>query len=218
MDDLDRKILRVVCSHDREGQSFNKLVRETESFVSRSTFASRVNRLERLGYVEKLPDVKERQMKRIRGKPLTLLIVRLSTRIRKQCNSLSESFIQKKSSLESRNDAAFTEQEIAELGRSISLDGERLKGIFSLIGAYAVLFGESVAGDFLVPLVIDDFKRVNSELLSLLTSKRKLASSLAKERLAMIPLDELKDDYEYAFGKPLNVALPNFSKHFLPQS
>ena len=46
-----------------------------------------------------------------------------------------------------------------ELRKSISVDGEKMKGIFSLIGTYAIYFGESVAGDLLLPMLIEDFKK-----------------------------------------------------------
>ncbi len=106
-----------------------------------------------------------------------------------------------------------SDEEIEELRTSVNEDGERMKGIFSLIGTYATLFGESVAGDLLLPMVIADFRKLNSDLLFLLNMNKKLAGLMAKEKLPMIPLDDLRADFVYAFGESMDDALPNFSKH-----
>ena len=90
LDSLDRQILEVICKHGRDGQSFNKLVAEVNPFASRSTFALRAKRLERLNYTESLPDERNRQMKRIRGKPMTLLVTRIASRMRSQCTELGQ--------------------------------------------------------------------------------------------------------------------------------
>jgi hypothetical protein len=45
LDALDRQMLETICTHSREGQSFNKLVEEVKPFASRSTFAFRAKRL-----------------------------------------------------------------------------------------------------------------------------------------------------------------------------
>lgn len=42
LDLKDRRILEVICKHGKVGQSFNKLVDEVKPFISRSTFALRV--------------------------------------------------------------------------------------------------------------------------------------------------------------------------------
>ncbi len=212
LDLLDRKILEVVCSHHREGQSFNKLVEEVKPLASRSTFALRAKRLEKLGYIEKISDTKQKQIKRIRGTPIVLLASRLLERIREQCGEAVQDLKCKKEFILSKKDQEYTDKEFSELKESILQLGERIKEIFSLVGTYAVLLGEPIAGDLLLPKLVEDFKKLNSELLSLLSLDKRVMDSLAREKLSVVPFDTLNEDFEYAFGEPVGTALPKFSQ------
>jgi hypothetical protein len=207
LDRLDRRILEAICEHGREGQSFNKLVSEVRPFVSRSTFALRTKRLEKLGFVETFPDAKERQVRRTRGKPSSLMLMRIVARMKQQCAEVELSLVELS---ELKANAEFG---VDELTRRIEPINDRIRGIFALVGSYAVLFGEGVAGDLLLPMVVGDFRKVNSALLSLLRSHPELAHAIERERLTSLPTDTLRDDFRYAFGKDLRDALPKFTKH-----
>ncbi|MDG6925476.1 MAG: hypothetical protein JRN09_02875 [Nitrososphaerota archaeon] len=162
LDSLDRQILDAICKHARNGQSFNKLVAEVSTFASRSTFALRTKRFEKLSYVESFPDEENRQMKRIRGKPMTLVLVRIASMMRSQCAELEQSIqIRAKSIARQR---ILTKVELDDQMAFVRQANDKVKDIFSLIGVYAVNLGEAVAGDFLLPMVIADFKKLNSAL------------------------------------------------------
>ena len=211
LDSLDRQILEVICKHGREGRSFNRLVSEVEPYASRSTFALRAKRLEKLRYIERFPDSKNRQMVRIRGTPMTLLVTRIASRMKLQCAELERAI---RSQAESaKGQKAFGEDEIDRQMEFASHANNKVKGIFSLIGVYAVNFGENVAGDFLLPMVMEDFRKLNSALLSLLASNPKLTRAMADRKLSGIPLASVEDDFKYAFGTEIGKVLPKYSMH-----
>ena len=211
LDSLDRQILDAICKHGRGGQSFNKIVAEVGAFASRSTFALRAKRLERLNYIESFPDERNRQMKRIRGKPMTLLVMRIASRMRSQCAELGQIIHSRAKSIEAQK--VLSRNELHREVKFINETDDKIKSIFSLIGVYAVNLGADAASDFLLPMMIEDFKKLNSELRSLMISNPGLLRTTAREKLSTIPLDQLKDDFEYAFGTEMNRTLPKFSKH-----
>jgi hypothetical protein len=211
IDSLDRQILETICGHGREGQSFNRLVAEVQPFASRSTFALRTKRLVKLNYAERFPDGKNRQMKRLRGTPMMLLLARISTTMKAQCTDLERAIHERTESIKARK--ALTEDEVIREIEYVNQTNDKIKGVFSLVGVYAVNLGETAAADIILPMVIGDFKRVNSALASLLASNPQLTRGLADERLAGIPLGQLRDDFKYAFGVEIDKALPKFSKH-----
>jgi DNA-binding Lrp family transcriptional regulator len=211
LDSLDKQLLEIISKHGREGQSFNKLVSEVSGFASRSTFALRVKRLERLNYTESIPDEANKQMRRIRGKPIMLLMMRITSRMKSQCSELEQAINSRTESIRTRK--ILSEAEIEDQKEFINGANEKIKGIYSLIGTYAVNFGVSVAGDLLLPMVLNDFKKLNSALGAFLVSNPRLMRALADEKLAGIPLDQLREDFRYSFGTELEKALPKFSGH-----
>jgi DNA-binding Lrp family transcriptional regulator len=211
LDSLDRQILEIICRHGRDGQSFNKLVAEVSGVASRSTFALRTKRLEQLGYLESHDDLRNKQMKKIRGKPMTLVVMRIASMMRSQCADLEQAIQTRANSIAGKR--VLSKNELDEEKAFISRANDKIKGIFSLIGVYAVNLGEAVAGDFLLPMVIADFKKLNSSLGSLLISNAQLARVIADEKLAAMPLEPMKDVFKYAFGTDMKEALPKFSKH-----
>ena len=211
IDSLDRQILETICRHGREGQSFNRLVAEVHPFASRSTFALRTKRLVKLNYTERFPDGKNRQMKRLRGTPPMLMLARISSTMKAQCADLEHAIRERTGSIKARK--ALSEDEVNREIGYVNQTNDKIKGVFSLVGVYAVNLGETAAGDIILPMVVEDFKRVNSAFASLLASNPQLMRRLADERLAGIPLGKLRDDFKYAFGVEMDKALPKFSKH-----
>jgi hypothetical protein len=209
LDALDRKLLEIICDHGREGQSFNKLVEEVKSSsASRSTFAFRAKRLERLGYLESFCDPQNKQLKRIRGRPLMLMITRLVSKIRNQCQDLDIVLTSSKAT-----DNSSTEEGFARTKQILQDASQKMKGIFSLVPTYALYLGEAAAADLVLPMVMEDFKRLNSNLASLLSSDSRLRDALLQEKIELTAVDSLKDDFKYAFGTEMGTALPRFSKH-----
>jgi len=203
------QILETISKHGRSGQSFNKLVLEVNGFAARSTFALRVKRLEKLNYAESVPDAKKRQVRRIRGKPTTLLVMRIASRMKAQCSELEQAINSRAESIRAKKD--LSEAEIEDQKEFIDEANDKTKGVFSLIGVYAVNLGESVAGDLLLPMVINDFKRLNSALGAFLVANPRLMRAVADEKLAGVPLDQLREDFKYSFGTDMAKVLPKFS-------
>jgi DNA-binding Lrp family transcriptional regulator len=178
LDALDRQMLETICTHAREGQSFNKLVEEVKPFVSRSTFAFRAKRLQRLGYIEPVTDAHNKQAKRIRGKPLMLLIIRLVDGIRGQFEEVLNS-LASITEFSNNNLPSDDESRRKKKKKQILEDAsQKMKEIFSLIPTYALYFGESAAGDLLLPMLMDDFKKLNSSFASLIASDKEIRTIL----------------------------------------
>jgi len=210
LDTLDRQILDTICKHGRDAQSFNKLVFEVGAFASRSTFALREKRLEKLNYIESVRDVENSQIKRIRGKPMTLLLTRIASRMKSQCAELEQAIHRRAEIIRARK--TLSKDELNKEVEFIDDTNEKVKGVFSLIGVYAVNLGASAASDFLLPMVIGDFSRLNSELGAFLTSHPQLRRAILHEKLGAMPPDQLKADFKYAFGTETDTALPKFSR------
>lgn len=171
---------------------------EVKPFISRSTFALRVGKLERLRYLERVPEAK--QTKRVRGRPMTLMMMRLVFRMRERCAKLEKTLVAHKSGTLD-DERMFAEQV-----------NDEVKDLFSLIGLYGVIFGESVAGDLILPMVIDDMRHLNSSFGSFLLQDRALAASLHNERMATVSLKDLFEDFRYAFGTEMDEALPGYTR------
>ena len=62
----DRQIIQIAYGYKAEGVGFNQLVKAAESFSSRSTVALRVERLVRLGYLERISVERSGKVKPIR--------------------------------------------------------------------------------------------------------------------------------------------------------
>lgn len=210
LDSLDRQLLETICAHGREGQSFNRLVAEAKPFASRSTFALRAKRLTKLNYIERFPDGKDKQAVRIRGTPMMLLLTRIASTMKSQCAELERAIRERADAV--RAQKATSEDMIKKQLEFVNEANDKIKGVFSLIGVYAVNIGETAAGDVLLPMVVEDFRRVNSALASLLASNPRLTHALADKKLAAVPLDQLRSDFEYAFGTEIEKALPKFSR------
>ena len=54
LDSRDRKLIQTIRGEEGKGIGFNKLVDRTRPFASRGTVAVRIERLVRLGYLERI--------------------------------------------------------------------------------------------------------------------------------------------------------------------
>jgi hypothetical protein len=143
-----------------------------------------------------------------------LMIIRLVDRIRGQCEEVSNSLA---SITEASNNNLPSDDESRRKRKKQQqiLDdaSQEMKGIFSLIPTYALYFGEASVGDLLLPMLMDDFKKLNSSFASLIASDKKILSILEQEKLALMPVNSIQDDFKYAFGLEMSEALPRFSEH-----
>lgn len=62
-------------------------------------------------------------------------------------------------------------------------------------------------------MLMDDFRRLNTAFTSFIASDRKLLVDLEQEKLALMPMDAIKEDFRYSFGVEMSEALPRFSEH-----
>ena len=121
---------------------------------------------------------------------MTLVLTRIASMMRSQCSELEQE-IQTASKIAMQK--VLSKNELDEQKAFIDQANDKTKSVFSLIGVYAVKFGEAPAGDFLLPMVIPDFKKLNSALESLLFSNPQLMRVMADEKLAAMPMEPMKD-------------------------
>jgi len=176
LDSRDRQILDLVCKYGKEGQSFNKLVEDAKPFASRSTFALRVERLQRLNYVEKLPDKERKQVKRIRGTLQVRILMWLVRRVRDDAADIEKLIVKKEVEL-SKKPKELSPQDIKAFKDFLKDTIERIEGIFSSVAAVAVTYGETAAGDILLPSVMESFRNLMLKLVSILKKNPELTKA-----------------------------------------
>lgn len=176
LDWRDRKILELICKYGRKGQSFNKLAEEAKPFASRSTFALRIEKLQRLNYMEKLRDEKNKQVKWIRGTLQARMLMWLVERVREDAAEI-ERFIAEKEEELSKKTGELSPQEVEEFKGLLKEIMERIEGTFSSIAVIAVTYGETAAGDIFLPSVMESFKNVMLKLISLIKTRPALAEA-----------------------------------------
>jgi len=204
LDWRDRRILELVCRYGREGQSFNKLVEEAKPFASRSTFALRIERLQRLGYVEKIPDKRRKQVKRIRGSLQTRMLMWLVNRVREEAAKIEKEITEKEKEL-SRKPKELSTQDVRafrDFLREIKL--RKVNGVFSSVATVAVTYGETAAGDIFLPSVVESFRNVMLKLASLMKRNPELAKAavVSKEKPPEETIKEAKAFFD-EFGEEI---------------
>jgi len=208
LDSRDRQILDLVCKHGKEGQSFNKLVEEAKPFASRSTFALRIERLQRLNYVEKLPDKERKQVKRIRGALQARMLMWLVKRIREDAAGIEELIKEKEEEL-AKKPRELSPQDIKAFKDLLKKTLERIAGVFSSVAAVAVTYGEAAAGDIFLPSVMESFRNVMLRLVSILKRNPELTKAVFvfKEKPPEEAIREAKAFFD-EFGEEILERLP----------
>jgi len=162
LDERDRKILEVLYKYGRKGQSFNKLAEEVKPFVSRSTLATRLEKLRRLNYIEKLPGEK-RGMVKIRATFQTRLIMWLVERAKEEADEIVSLILKKKEELSAKGE--LKDEDVEEFKRFLhKLIHERVNNLFTFVVYTAIHSGIEVAKDLCLPLLIDSFKKIVSAI------------------------------------------------------
>jgi len=179
LDSKDRQILEVVCRYGRVGQSFNRLVEEMKPFISRSTFAVRLERLQRLNYIEKLPDERMKQVKRIRGTLPARMLMWSVARAKEGVAAVVKVISEKEEELSKMPATERLSAEQVEGFRTFlqQILLERTANIFSSVATVAVTYGENAAGDIFLPSITEDFRDVVRRLSSLLKKNPDLAKA-----------------------------------------
>jgi len=207
LDLRDRKILELVCTYGKEGQSFNKLVEEARHFASRSTFALRIERLQRLNYVEKLPDKERKQVKRIRGTLQARMLMWLVRRMREEAAEIEKLITEKQEELSKHKE--LSHEDIKTFGELLRKNViERINGVFGSVAAVAITYGETAAGDIFLPSVIESFRNMVFKLASIIKKNPELAKTIVpKERPPDETIKEAKLFFD-EFGEEMLERLP----------
>jgi len=171
--------LEVVCKYGRVGQSFNKLVEEVKPFISRSTFAVRLERLQRLNYIEKLPDEKVKQVKRIRGTLQARMLMWSVARAKEGVAAIVKLISEKEEELSKMPASERLSAEQVEGFRAFlqQILLERTTSVFSSVATIAVTYGEAAAGDVFLPSITEDFRDIVRRLSSLVKKNPDLAKA-----------------------------------------
>jgi hypothetical protein len=139
LDSRDRKLIQAINGAGMKGIGFNKLVVVTRGFASRSTVAVRIERLVRLGYLERsggsIGSGKEKPV-RLTFRCFSFMLSvekskEIATKLRSELKSM-----QKGESLGE-----------GELKKWYDEFRERYITLFGMVGTMAVFYGTSAAGD-----------------------------------------------------------------------
>jgi DNA-binding Lrp family transcriptional regulator len=162
LDSRDRKLIQAICKEAGRGIGFNRLVERANPFASRSTIAVRIERLVRLGYLERGGEKGSGKEKPVR---LTFKCFSLMLSIdkSKEVASRLHSEIQ---SMNKREDIG--EGELKKWWGELR---ERYNALFGMVGSMAVFYGTSAAGDLFLPLIVEDYKMLSSEFMNLVRGR-----------------------------------------------
>ncbi|HVB95005.1 MAG TPA: hypothetical protein VND41_00200 [Nitrososphaerales archaeon] len=169
LDFRDRKLIQFIYEKGAEGIGFNKLVEGTRGFASRGTVAARMQRLVKLGYLE-------RNSKKGLGKEKPV-------RVTFKCYTLMMSI------RKTRDVSAKLHSEIQSMRRSDSIEEEEAKKwwgefreryntFFGMVGTMAVFYGTSAAGDLFLPLIVEDYRSLSTEFMDTVRKRPELLKSI----------------------------------------
>jgi len=202
LDHKDRQIIDILFKFKSEGIGFNRLVKISSHFASRSTVALRVQRLVSLGYVEKLQSNGSGRIKPIRltFKCFTLMhtIEVVSGKIEDLRKNISE------------NLSKVSSQEADQILHSWYTETRyQWNTLFGMVGWIATFYGPTPSGDLFLPIVVEKFRQLTFEFIKSLKTKPDLLAKLSgmlNDRLASSDIDprEVRDqmmDYKKKWNK-----------------
>jgi len=173
LDTKDRQILEVICKYGRKGQSFNKLVEEVKLFVSRSTFSVRVERLQRLGYIDKSPDEKRKQVKLISGTLPFRMLMWMIRRTKDEISKIEGRLSEKEKEIAEASEIP-QQEHLEDFRTYIREEFEKIGQAFSSVATVAVTYGESAAGDIFLPSIMENLRGVMLMLASIMKKNPEL--------------------------------------------
>jgi len=194
LDLRDRLILEAICRHGKKGQSFNRLVDEMKPFVSRSTLAVRLERLQRLNYVEKLADDKMKQVRWIRGSLPARMLMWHIARAKEQVKAIEECIAKKDENvLKTLERGTLPAEIIDDLRRFVQDIQRRVSIIFSMVAEIAITYGEAPASYIFLPAIIEDLRNMTLRFSSLIQKRPELTVSIALGAEGKPPEERVKD-------------------------
>jgi DNA-binding Lrp family transcriptional regulator len=187
LDEKDRQILIELKDAGAKGLGFNALVEKLQPRVSRSTVAVRIEKLLRLGYLNKKQDNRTGRARPIYLSPRTKSVFIFIDKSREMSQYL----------LRRLDDLKISNLDLKALENWFNEFRDRYNAIFGMTAVVAVLYGVSSAGDLFLPLLIDDYKALFNKLADIMRDKPnalKALRSLIDWRLADngTSLEELK--------------------------
>lgn len=208
LDLKDRRVLEVVCKYGRRGQSFNKLVGEVKPFVSRSTFALRIERLQRLGYVEKFPNEERKQVKRIRGTLQARMLMWMIARAKDDIAKIEKLSSEKEEQL-SKQPKELSPEQVKAFRDFTREELERIVHTFSSVAIAAITYGETATGDIFLPSVVESYRSVMLKLASIIKKNPELARATfsVKEKPPEERIKEVKTFFD-EFGEEILEKIP----------
>ena len=195
LDSKDRLILEAICGYGKKGQSFNRLVDEMKPFVSRSTLAVRLERLQRLNYLEKLADDKMKQVRWIRGCLPTRMLMWHIARAKEQVKAIEECIAKKDENILKALEREILPAEIIDDLRRFVQDviQRRISIVFSMAAEIAITYGDAPASYIFLPAIIEDLRNMTLRLSSLIRKRPELTISLALGAEGKPPEERVKD-------------------------
>jgi DNA-binding Lrp family transcriptional regulator len=166
LDEKDRQIMIALKEAGTGGLGFNALVKKLQPEVSRSTVAVRVEKLLRLGYLEKKQN----------GRAGKLTPIYLSKRAQQifaiidKSRELSNNLIQKLDELDELDLGAF-ENWLNEFR-------EKFNALFGMTAVVAVFYGASAAGDIFLPFLLDDYRNLFNKFTKIIKDKPEALKTL----------------------------------------
>ncbi len=168
LDEKDRQIMIVLKEAGIDGLGFNALVKRLQPEVSRSTVAVRVEKLLRLGYLEKRQSWRSGKSKPIYLSKRTQQIFAIIDKSRELSNDL----IQKLDELDELDQRTF-EKWFDEFR-------ERYNSLFGMTAVVAVFYGASAAGDIFLPFLLDDYRNLSNKFAELIKDKPEVLKALRR--------------------------------------
>jgi DNA-binding Lrp family transcriptional regulator len=161
LDEKDRQILMTLRDAGTEGLGFNALVEKLQPTVSRSTVAVRIEKLLRLGYLDKKHDDRSG-----RSRPICL-----SHKTQSMFVFIDKSKELSKYLFQRLEDLKISNFDLEGLEDWFNEFREKYNAIFGMTAVVAVLYGVSAAGDLFLPLLMDDYKALFTKLAEIIKEK-----------------------------------------------
>lgn len=186
LDDKDRKIIVTAYKHGHEGIGFNKFVQELKPHVSRSTVAFRVERLSKLGYLER---INSRPKTSTKTKPVRVSFKCYSVlSVLDQTQSKTADLLRRIKEESSRQERASPTADVDSFKRWYQDVRDQWNSCFGMTGSIALLYGERAASDLFLPLIMESYMKLASEFFSFLNDKPnslELMRQITGEQLAL---------------------------------
>jgi hypothetical protein len=172
LDTRDRKLIQTICTEGGKGIGFNRLVERAKPFASRSTVAVRMERLMRLGYLERNSGDKGQGKERPIRPTYKCFSLMLSI------DKAKEVAARLRAEIETMRKAESLGKE--ELRRWWVGFRERYNSLFGLVGTMAIFYGTSAAGDLFLPFVVEDYKMLATGFMQLVRERPALLKSVGE--------------------------------------